>query len=109
MGKFIYGTGVAQSFDVDDRTLAHLRVVIMNKLRRSESFMFNLTIGDASGQRSFWLSPAVPIQFHFFGSRPPRINREWVEELMLIASGPHGLSIVPEPAEQAVPPVVAAN
>ena len=100
MGKFIYGTGVAQSFDVDDRTLAHLRVVIMNKLRRSESFMFNLTIGDASGQRSFWLSPAVPIQFHFFGSRAPRLNRAWVEQLMAAANGPNGLDIVPEPVEQ---------
>ena len=102
MGKFIYGTGVANSFEVDDRTLAHLRVVIMNKLRRSESFMFNLAMGDASGQRSFWLSPAVPIQFHFFGGRAPRLNRNWVEELMSAANGPNGLDIVPEPAERAI-------
>ena len=32
----------------------------------------------------------------------PPINREWVEELMLVASGPHGLSVIPEPAEHAV-------
>ena len=46
----------------------------MNKLRRSESFMFDVEIGDGSGRRSFWMHPAVPIQFHFFGSRQPRIN-----------------------------------
>jgi len=100
VGRFIYGTGVNNSFEVDDRTLAHLRVVIMNKLRRSESFMFNLTMGDSSGQRSFWVSPAVPIQFHFFGGRAPRVNRAWVEELMASANGPNGLDIVPEPVER---------
>ena len=46
------------------------------------------------------MHPAVPIQFHFFGSRNPRINRAWVEELMLVASGPNGLTIVPEPSEK---------
>ena len=65
--------------------------------------MLDVEIGDGSGRRSFWMSPSVPLQFHFFGSRPPPINREWVEALMLVASGPHGLSIVPEPAEQAIP------
>ncbi|GAA1973584.1 ATP-dependent DNA ligase [Microbacterium pumilum] len=98
MGKFIYGA-VVNTFDVDDRTLAHLRVVIMNKLRRSESFMFDLTMSDGSGSRSFWMGPSIPIQFQFFGGRNPRINRAWVEELMGAANGPRGLWITPEPAE----------
>jgi hypothetical protein len=42
------------------------------------------------------------MQFHFYGSRQPKINRAWVEDLMLAASGPHGLSIVPEPADEPV-------
>jgi hypothetical protein len=104
MGRFIYDTA-ANSVDVDDRTLAHLRIVVMNKFRRSESFMFDVEIGDGSGRRSFWMDPSVPVQFHFFGSRQPRINRAWVEELMRAASGPNGLTIVPEPAEDAAPPV----
>ncbi len=103
MGRFIYDFA-GSSVEIDDRTLAHLRIVIMNKLRRSESFMFDVEPGDGSGRRSFWVSPSVPIQFHFFGSRPPRINREWVEELMMVAGGAHGLSIVPEPAEQTSAP-----
>ena len=102
MGRFIYQSA-GNSVDIEDRALAHLRIVVMNKLRRSESFMFDVEVGDGSGRRSFWVSPCVPVQFHFFGSRPPRINREWVEELMVVASGPHGLSIVPEPADQATP------
>ena len=50
--------------------------------------MFDVEIGDGSGRRSFWIHPSVPLQFHFFGSRQPRINRAWVEELMQAASGP---------------------
>jgi len=104
MGRFIYESS-GNSVDIDDRILAHLRIVVMNKFRRSESFMFDVEVGDGSGRRSFWMSPSVPVQFHFFGSRPARINCEWVEELMLVASGPHGLILVPEPPEQAHPAV----
>ncbi|GAA1968714.1 hypothetical protein [Microbacterium deminutum] len=66
----------------------------MNKLRRAEPSMFDVDMKDCSGRRSFWLSPSVPFHFQFFGGRPPRINRESVEELMLVASGPHGLDVI---------------
>jgi hypothetical protein len=102
MGRFIYDTA-ANAVDIDDRTLAHLRIVVMNKLRRAEPFMFDVEVGDGSGRRSFWIHPSVPLQFHFFGSRMPRNNRLWVEELMQAASGPTGLTILPEPAEDAGP------
>ena len=104
MGRFIYDT-VANSVDIDDRTLAHLRIVVMNKLRRAEPFMFDVEIGDGSGRRSFWVHPSVPLQFHFFGSRNPRINRAWIDDLMQVASGPNGLSITPEPPEPGEPEV----
>jgi hypothetical protein len=102
MGRFIYDTA-ANAVDIEDRTLAHLRIVVMNKLRRSEPFMFDIEVGDGSGRRSFWIHPSVPLQFHFFGSRQPRINRAWIEELMQAASSPNGLSIVPEPPEENAP------
>ena len=108
MGRFIYDTA-GTSVDIDDRTLAHLRIVIMNKLRRSESFMFDVEVGDGSGRRSFWMHSSVPLQFHFFGSRQPQINRAWVEELMQAASGPNGLTIVPEPREESQAPVHPAS
>lgn len=96
MGRFIYDSR-GDSVDIDDRTLAHLRLAMMNKLRRSEPFMFDVEVGDGSGRRSFWIHPAVPLQFHFFGSRHANINRAWVEALIRAASGPGGLTIVPEP------------
>ncbi len=101
MGRFIYGSA-GNSVDIDDRALAHLRIVIMTKLRRSEPFMFEADIGDGSGRRCFWISPSLPIQLHFFGSRQPRINRLWIEQLMQAASGPNGLTIGPEPSEEAL-------
>lgn len=94
---------VANSVEMDDRTLAHLRIVVMNKLRRAESFMFDVDQPRGGDRRSFWIHPSVPLQFHFSGSRQPRINRLWVEELMQGASSPNGLTITPEPTEEPVP------
>ena len=100
MGRFIYDT-IANAVEIDDRTLAHLRIVVMNKLRRGESFMFDVEAGPGGDRRSFWMHPSVPLQFHFHGSRSPRINRAWIEGLMQNASGPNGLSITPEPNDDA--------
>jgi hypothetical protein len=94
VGRLLYGSD-GQSLDIDDRALAHLRVVFMNKLRRAEPFLFHHT--EPHGHRSLWIHPAVPIVFHFYGSRKPAMNRAWVEHLMNAASGPHGLSVLPEP------------
>lgn len=100
MGRFIYDT-LNNSIDIEDRTLAHLRIVIMNKLRRSESFMFTVDL-DSEGisRRSFWMHPSVPLQFAFHGSREPRLNRLWIEALMVSASSPNGLFVVSEPQEE---------
>lgn len=46
------------AFDIEDRMLWHLRLVIMNKFRRGESFMLQLPDGN-EGQRSLWLHPSV--------------------------------------------------
>jgi len=96
VGKFIYGT-MATSVDIEDRTLAHLRIAVMTKLRRKESFMFEAEMGEGIGRRSFWMHESVPLQFHFAGSRPPRINPAWVEALIIAAGTPAGLTILPEP------------
>jgi len=89
----------ATSVDIEDRTLAHLRIAIMTKLRRAEPFMFDVETGDGTGHRSFWMHPSVAMQFHFYGSRSPQINRAWIDEMMLAANGPGGLVIMPEPPE----------
>jgi hypothetical protein len=100
MGTFIYDTP-SNHVELDDRTLMHLRIVVMNKLRRSEPFMFEVQMHDGSGHRSYWLHPGVPLQFVFFTNHPMHINRVWIEALMESASGPNGLTILPEPDEAA--------
>lgn len=96
MGTFIYDTP-SNHVELDDRTLMHLRIVVMNKLRRSEPFMFEVQMHDGSGHRSYWMHPGVPLQFVFFSNHPMHINRLWIEALMESASGPNGLTIGPEP------------
>lgn len=102
MGKLVYNT-LGHTLDIEDRTLSHLRVVFMNKLRRGEPFMFHFPMGDGSGARSLWISPSIPLVFHFYGGKVPQINRRWIEELMNEASAPQGLSIVPEPGADTSP------
>ena len=98
MGKLIYGPQGAE-FEFDDRLLAHLRVVIVMKFRRRESFTFNWRIDSESGggRMSLWLDPSIPLQFRFFGGREPALNRAWVDALASVAASSAGLIPVPEP------------
>jgi hypothetical protein len=99
VGKFLYNAGEF-SFDMDDRVLAHLRVVFMNKLRRNEPFMFQ--IPDANvGSRSMWVHAAIPISFAFSGGRNPAIDTRWIDHLMHEASGPNGLTYEAAPTSAA--------
>ncbi|WP_022889457.1 hypothetical protein [Agromyces italicus] len=100
MGKLIYNSSTRE-LDIDDRTLAHLRVAILNKLRRSESFAMTWEHGieNGSGRTTLWLNESIPLQFVFSGNRAPTLNRLWIEQLVLTANSTSGLHFVPEPAE----------
>lgn len=100
MGKFTYANGTRVEFE--DRALAHLQVVIANKLRRGESFLFtwrdDASVGD--GRSSVWVSPNLPLTFKFYGSRAPALNRSWVEALAHSANSMAGLHLVSEPPDE---------
>jgi hypothetical protein len=98
MGKFVYGSSVT-FVEFDDRTLAHLEVVITAKLRRRESlaFTWQYSTSRVGGTTTVWLNAAVPVKFDYYGSRHPVLNREWIEALMLLANTPAGLTVVDEP------------
>jgi len=65
MGYLFYGNN-AELIEIPDRLLAHLRLVVSTKLRRSESFMFSWRHPDAASARStIWLQPAIPLRFVF--------------------------------------------
>ncbi|GAA2224056.1 ATP-dependent DNA ligase [Herbiconiux moechotypicola] len=98
MGTLVYGPQ-ASEFEFDDRLLAHLRVVIVTKFRRRESFTLSWEMHrDSGGGRiSLWLDPSIPLQFRFRGSREPSLNREWIEHLATIAGSTTGLVPLDEP------------
>lgn len=100
MGKFIYGTP-SIAVDFDDRVLAHLKVVILSKVRRGESFTFSweYSAASGSGHSSIWVHPTIPLQFDFSGGREPRLNRAWVEQLAHLSNSPGGLRVIPEPPD----------
>jgi hypothetical protein len=111
MGQFIYGDGPTV-VEVEDRALAHLKVVIIAKLRRAEGFAFSWDepqkLRDSVGRNTVWLHPGISMQFKFFGSRQPALNKQWLEDLMNSANSAGGLHLVPERAagkENDVPPI----
>ena len=104
MGSLVYGnSSIEVAFD--DRALMHLQIVITNKLRRNESFIFTWVNAPelGSGRSTIWLDPSSTLYYRYSGSRIPSINREWVEMLMLSANSASGLYFTPEPPAHGTP------
>ncbi len=94
MGQLLYGVP-PEVFELDDRTLAHIEIVVIAKLRRNESFALSMA-GDDGSRTAIWLSAASTVQFRYGDAAHP-INRAWLEELMESANTPSGLRVTPEP------------
>jgi hypothetical protein len=95
MGSLTYDGLVVH---VDDRVLAHLQIVIVNKLRRGENFLMSWKDSPdmGSGRSAIWLHPMVLLHFKFEGSRVPTINEEWLAELAHSADSSRGLIVTAE-------------
>lgn len=83
---------------IDDRVLSHVQIVVVQKLRRGESFLMSWRDSDAvgDGRSSIWLSDAIPLYFKFAGGHTPLINRDWIEQLSRSADSSRGLVIMSE-------------
>ncbi|AWB85726.1 hypothetical protein [Mycetocola zhujimingii] len=99
LGSLVYGFG--ETYEFEDRLLAHLKVVIGSKLRRREGFYLSwpLDPDQELGRTSLWLSPAIPLQFHFSADESPTLNKHWLESMMSSSYGPLGLTITEEPED----------
>lgn len=93
MGQFLYGSP-ADSFDLDDRTLAHVEIVVLAKLRRREAFALGLDT-PTGGHATLWVGTNSALQFRF-DSHEHEINRAWLETMIDSANSPAGLRIIPE-------------
>ncbi|MDY0947153.1 ATP-dependent DNA ligase [Frigoribacterium sp. CFBP9039] len=99
MGYIVYD-GEILEFKVEDRLLAHLQIVIVNKFRKNESFMFSWKepIETGDGRSTVWLSPNIGLRFKFAGSRTIEINPTWLAALYASAASGRGLYPEAEPA-----------
>ncbi|CAH0145767.1 hypothetical protein SRABI98_00659 [Microbacterium sp. Bi98] len=99
MGYIQYGGG--NEIHIEDRALAHLKVVIATKLRRNESFTLSWRHpeGDPEGRSTIWLHPSIPLRFTFDDAEAPQLNAQWIEQLMHSASSTGGISLTDEVLE----------
>lgn len=95
MGALQYGF-TDNVIEFDDRVLAHLQLVICAKLRRGESLTFTFADRSSRGRRTIFLSNAIPLQFQYTTETASAMNREWLEELSILANSASGLRIVEE-------------
>lgn len=94
MGQLLYGSP-PEVFDIDDRTLAHLEIVILAKLRRNETF--SLVLDYPTGTRTMlWFNQHLPLQVRL-DSTDHEVNRAWLDALIDSANSPGGLRVTPEP------------
>ena len=97
MGTIYYG-GSATPIHIEDRALAHLKVVIATKLRRSESFTVSWRHPDDEplGRSTIWLHPSIPLRFVFDNPEPEQLSRQWIEDLAHSANSFGGIMLVAE-------------
>lgn len=95
MGTLTYDGLVVQ---IDDRVLSHVQIVVVQKLRRGESFLMSWRDSDSvgDGRSSIWLNDSIPLYFKFLGGHTPIINRDWIEQLSRSADSARGLVIMSE-------------
>jgi hypothetical protein len=102
MGRLLYGDA-QNPINIDDRVLAHLKVVIATKLRRNESFTLSWRHPDGTpeGRSTIWIHPSIPMRFVFDTIEAPELSRQWIEDLALSAHSTGGIVLVAEDIEAA--------
>ncbi|UNK71538.1 hypothetical protein [Microbacterium sp. H1-D42] len=97
MGWLYYGDN-SEPIDIDDRALAHLKVVIATKLRRNESFTLSWQhpADHPTGRSTIWLHPSIPLRFVFVDPERPELSAEWITSMANSASSTGGITLLPE-------------
>lgn len=106
MGRLHYGNSI-DAIEVDDRELAHLKMVTTTKLRRSEGFSVSFSSARA-GRSTVWIHCAIPLRFDFDSAEPIRLDPAYVNELAQAAASAMGVVIDLDAADAATKPELAA-
>jgi hypothetical protein len=107
VGTIYYG-GSAMPIHIEDRALAHLKVVIATKLRRNESFTVSWQHPDDQprGRSTIWLHPSIPLRFVFDDPEPTDLSRSWIEDLANSANSSGGIMLVAEHFDTGPIPII---
>ena len=115
MGSLRYAVRGTSPILIDDRTLAHLQIVIGTKLRLQQAFFFSWIddVHSGGGRTSIWIDTRMQLSLSYDTDQRSSINRVWLEALMLSANSPQGLLLIAEPntlhlADKTDPPDVIA-
>jgi len=100
MATLIYSSHLR--ITIDDRMLAHLQIVIGNKLRRQEPFYLTVPATADQPRRTIWLSHTLALSYEYTAETPLAINRVWLEALSVSANTASGLFPLPEPPSDTV-------
>lgn len=100
MGTLTYGGATA--YEIDDRTLAHLKLVITTKLRRNESFTLTCQRSDhdAEQRTALWLQPAIPLRFEFGTAEGDALDPDLLQEFAEAATTNAGIIVDTSPVAQ---------
>lgn len=106
MGRLYYGNS-NDAIVVEDRELAHLKMVATTKLRRSEGFSMSFSSAD-QGRSTLWVHCAIPLRFDFDSAEPIRLDPAHVNELAQAAASAQGIVVDLDEANRVARPDLAA-
>jgi hypothetical protein len=94
MGTLYYGSA-RTPISIDDRALAHLKVVATSKLRRNESFLvsWDEPSENGSGRGSIFVHGSCDLVYRFDGSRPAELDQQLLETMSVESMSSRGLVI----------------
>ncbi|MFD5226403.1 hypothetical protein ACFWHT_12345 [Microbacterium sp. NPDC058342] len=97
MGQLYYGNN-PDPIVIEDRALAHLKVVVATKLRRNESFTLSWRHQgeDEPGRTTIWLHPSIPLRFVFAEPEAPELSAEWITAMAQSANSSGGIMLLDE-------------
>jgi hypothetical protein len=94
VGILYYGS-TEHAVEIEDVTLAHLKVVIATKLRRNESFTLSWQHDDDQprGRTTIWLHPSIELRFEFDEPHPPELDPARIQQIANSANTSGGILI----------------
>ncbi len=105
MGVLYYAD---QAIVIDDRTRSHLKIALVTKLRRGESFTLSWSHrpGEAVGRTTIWMQPAIPLRFEFDELEPGPLSRDWIEQILRSSNSTGGIQLDAETMQTGSVPTI---